>query len=121
MASLSTVYVISLVLGSLAALGSAFAGTYVYPLQVGGTVSELTEAVKETASTVNEKITKATTPAPEPLKTEVETQPEVTQEATVEETPAPEPAPEPEPVPETSSEAPVGGKTLPPWFKRKHE
>lgn len=103
---------ISLVLGSLASLGSAFVGTYVYPLQVGGTVSELTNAVKETATNVNEKITEATTPAPEPLKTEV------TQEPAVSETPEPEPAPLPE-----APEAPVGGKTLPPWFKhssRKH-
>jgi hypothetical protein len=118
MASLSTVYMISLVLGSLASIGSAFVGTYVYPLQVGGTVSELTEAVKETASTVNEKITEATTPAPKPLKTEVETQPEVTQEAPVAETPSAEPAPAPE-----ASETPVGGKKLPVWFKhssRKH-
>lgn len=77
MASLSTVYAISLILGSLAAIGSAFAGTYVYPLQTGGTVGELAEAVKDAATTVNETVTEATTPAEEPLKTEVESQPEI--------------------------------------------
>ena len=36
MVSLSTVYGISIVLGSLAAIGSAIVGTKVYPIQTGG-------------------------------------------------------------------------------------
>jgi hypothetical protein len=100
MASLSTVYAISLILGSLAAIGSAFAGTYVYPLQTGGTVGELAEAVKDAATTVNETVTEATTPAEEPLKTEVETQPEVSTEL------APAVGPE------------GGAKKIPSWFRR---
>jgi hypothetical protein len=94
---------ISLVLGSIAAIGSAFAGTYVYPLQTGGTVGELTEAVKDVATTVNEKVTEASTPAPEPLKTEVESQPE----------PTPEPAPAPSPAPAVEG----GAKKIPAWFR----
>jgi hypothetical protein len=36
MVSLSTVYAVSIILGSLAAVGSAYVGTKVYPIQTGG-------------------------------------------------------------------------------------
>jgi len=45
MASLSTVYIISLVLASVSGIGSAFVGTTLYPLKTG--VLSVTEPTKE--------------------------------------------------------------------------
>lgn len=105
MVSLSTVYGLTIVLGTLAAMGSAFVGTKVYPIQTGGTI----EAALAPAAAIIPAVTaalKSATPAPkeEPLKTET-----VPLEAEI---PAQEELPSVE-------EAPVGGKKVPRWF-RKH-
>ncbi len=36
MASLTTIYSVTIVLGSIFAIGSAFLGNYIYPIQSGG-------------------------------------------------------------------------------------
>lgn len=59
---------VSIVLGSLAAMGAAFAGTYVYPLQKGGTIETATNTVQQGLDSVKESI--QVEPTPEPLATE---------------------------------------------------
>jgi hypothetical protein len=82
MSSLSTVYGISIVLGSLAAIGAAYLGTKIYPVQSAIPPVDIVTAVKEA-------VTDATTPAPEPLSTEVDTPAPVSEpvETEVEEAP----------------------------------
>ena len=70
MASLSTVYFVSIVLGSLAALGSAFAGTKVYPIQSGGDPLAGPALLGATITGAFASAKKAIEPAPEPLATE---------------------------------------------------
>jgi hypothetical protein len=70
--SLSTVYAVSIVLGSILAFATTFAGTKVYPIQEGGaTFQEAVETVKET---VQDILPKQQEP---PLQTNVETPPPV--------------------------------------------
>jgi len=117
MVSLSTVYGLTIVLGTLAAIGSAFVGTKVYPIQAGGTI----EMALAPAAAIIPAVTaalKSATPAPkeEPLKTEVT--------STIEEAPKTEEAPIAEPsvqeeLPVTEEASSVGGRKVPRWF-RKH-
>ena len=122
-------------LGTLAAIGSAFAGTKVYPIQKGGTIEmalapaaailpAVTAALK--SATPKEELKTETTPLekPEQVKTEptpVENPEQVKTEPTPVENPevvSPVELPsQEEPLPSTES---VGGKKLPSWFKRKH-
>jgi len=77
--SLSTVYAVSIVLGSILAFATTFAGTKVYPVQEGGaTIQEAIETMKET---VQEIVPKQQEP---PLKTTVETPPPVEQKVDLE-------------------------------------
>jgi len=71
MSSISTTYITTLLIGSIVAFVATFAGTKIYPIQEGGSVTEIVETVKETV---------APTPTPEP-------------------TPEPQPVPQPEPKP----------------------
>lgn len=54
MASLTTVYSVTIVLGSLLAIGSAFLGNYVYPIQSGG--AQVPEAPPVVATEVPQNI-----------------------------------------------------------------
>lgn len=62
---------ISIVLGSVAAMGAAFLGTKVYPLQKGGTIETATDSIQQSLDTVKESI--QAEPQPEPLATETTT------------------------------------------------
>ena len=128
MVSLSTVYGVSIVLGSLAAIGSAFAGTKVYPIQTGGDPLAGPALLGATITGAFAAAEKAVKPAPEPLEVEtvkeeapvVEEPPK--EEAAVVEEPPKEEAPV---VEETQAEPPVSGgnRRVPPWFKytgKKH-
>jgi hypothetical protein len=75
MVSLSTVYGISIVLGSLAAIGSAFVGTKVYPIQTGGDPLAGPAILGATITGAFAAAKEALEPKPEPLA--VETTPEV--------------------------------------------
>jgi hypothetical protein len=112
MVSLSTVYGLTIVLGTLAAIGSAFVGTKVYPIQTGGTLEMALAPAAAILPTVTAAL-KSATPKEE-LKTEVETplepEPEVKEE----------PLPSVEQPPQDESVDTVGGKKVPSWFKRKH-
>lgn len=86
MVSLSTVYGISIVLGSLAAIGSAFVGTKVYPIQTGGDPLAGPALLGATITGAFAAAQKALEPKPEPLA--VETTPvEQEQPLAVENTP----------------------------------
>ena len=67
MVSLSTVYAVSIVLGSLAAVGSAYVGTKVYPIQTGG---DPLAGPALLGATITGAFAKATEPTPEPLAVE---------------------------------------------------
>ena len=67
MVSLSTVYAVSIVLGSLAAVGSAYVGTKVYPIQTGG---DPFAGPALLGATITDAIKTATEPVPEPLAVE---------------------------------------------------
>jgi hypothetical protein len=126
MVSLSTVYGLTIVLGTLAAIGSAFAGTKVYPIQTGGTLEmalapaaailpAVTAALKSATKPTEEPLNTETTPLekPEEVKPPVENPEEVKTEVT---SSVELPSQEEEPLPTES----VGGKKVPSWFKRKH-
>ena len=70
MVSLSTIYGVTIVLGSLAAMGSAYVGTKVYPIQTGGDPLAGATALAATVTGAFAAAEKALTPAPEPLATE---------------------------------------------------
>ncbi len=108
MVSLSTVYGLTIVLGTLAAIGSAFVGTKVYPIQTGGTLEMALAPAAAILPTVTAAL-KSATPKEE-LKTEVETPLET----------EPEPLPSVEQPPQEELAETVGGKKVPSWFKRKH-
>lgn len=77
--SLSTIYAVSIVLGSILAFASTFVGTKVYPIQEGGaTIQEAVETIKEK---VQEIIPRKEEP---PLQTKVETPPPVEQKPDLE-------------------------------------
>ena len=95
MVSLSTVYGVTIVLGSLAAIGSAFVGTKVYPIQTGGDPLTGPALLGATITGAFAAAKKAIEPKPEPLATE-----------TVKTQDVPEPVVE-EPVPEPNIEEPV--------------
>jgi len=101
MVSLSTVYGLTIVLGTLAAMGSAFVGTKVYPIQAGGTL----EMALAPAAAIIPSVTAA-------LKSATPTE-ELNTETTPIEVPTVQ-----EELPSTE-EPPVGGKRVPRWF-RKH-
>lgn len=67
MASLSTVYIVSLILGSLSAIGSAFVGTKIYPIQTGIDPLQGPQELKEA---ITEKVADVMEPTPEPLAVE---------------------------------------------------
>ena len=75
MASLSTVYFVSIVLGSLAAIGSAFVGVKVYPIQTGGDPLAGPTLLGATITGAFAAAKKAIEPAPEPLAVETESIP----------------------------------------------
>lgn len=60
---------LTIVLGSVVAMGTAFLGTKIYPIQKGGDISTATSAIEETLDSVKESIQ----PEPEPLQTETTT------------------------------------------------
>lgn len=70
MVSLSTVYSISIVLGSLAAIVSAYAGTKVYPIQTGGDPLTGPALLGATITGAFAAAKKAIEPTPEPLEVE---------------------------------------------------
>lgn len=70
MVSLSTIYGVSIVLGSIAAIGSAFVGTKVYPIQTGGDPLAGPTVLAATLTGAFAAAKKAIEPAPEPLKVE---------------------------------------------------
>jgi hypothetical protein len=126
MVSLSTVYGLTIVLGTIAAIGSAFAGTKVYPIQAGGTLEmalapaaailpTVTAALKSaTPKEEQEPLNTETTPLekPQEVKPPVENPEEVKTEVTSSvELPSQE---------EEEPTLPMGGKKVPSWFKRKH-
>ncbi len=120
MVSLSTVYGITIVLGTIAAIGSAFVGSKVYPIQAGGTLEMALAPAAAILPTVTAAL-KSATPSEQPLSTEVESPPPTQEEQAiteppVEEAPVEQPVIEEAPVEETT----VGGKKVPSWFKRKH-
>jgi hypothetical protein len=95
MVSLSTVYGVSIVLGSLAAMGASYLGTKVYPIQTGGDPLAGPATLAAAVTGAFAAAEKALEPAPEPLATETvkeEPAPEIVPAA-----PAPEPASEPSP------------------------
>jgi len=67
MVSLSTVYSVSIVLGSIAGMAVAFLGTKVYPVQSGG------GDIQADIQTARESVQEVLQPAPEPLATETTT------------------------------------------------
>ncbi len=79
MVSLSTVYSLSIVLGSIAGMAAAFVGTKVYPIQSGG--GDIQTDIQEVVENVKEQLT----PAPEPLAVETTTpvtiEPPITEQA----------------------------------------
>jgi hypothetical protein len=83
MVSLSTVYGLTIVLGTLAAIGSAFVGTKVYPVQTGGTLEMALAPAAAILPTVTAAL-KSATPKEE-LKTEVEAPVETAEESNIEE------------------------------------
>lgn len=86
MVSLSTVYGISIVLGSLAAVGSAIVGTKMYPIQTGGDPLAGPALLGATLTGAFAAAKKAVEPAPEPLEVEtVKEEPPVVEEPVVEE------------------------------------
>lgn len=114
MVSLSTVYGLTIVLGTLAAIGSAFVGTKIYPIQTGGTLEAALAPAAAIIPTVTAAL-KSATPAEEPLKTEVTSKieeplkTEVTSKIETQED-----------LPSMEEPTTVGGKKVPSWFKRKH-
>ncbi len=70
MVNLSTIYGVSIVLGSLAAVGSAIAGTKVYPIQTGGDPLAGPALLGATLTGAFAAAKKAIEPKPEPLATE---------------------------------------------------
>ena len=115
MVNLSTVYGVSIVLGSLAAIGSAFVGTKVYPIQTGGDPLTGPALLGATITGAFKAAEKALEPSPKPLATEtVKEDAPVVEAPPVEETPVEAPSVEAPPV-----EAPPvsGGKRrVPAWF-----
>ncbi len=86
MVSLSTIYGVSIVLGSLAAVGSAIAGTKVYPIQTGGGPLAGPALLGATLTGAFAAAKKAIEPKPEPLEVEtVKEEPPVVEEPKVEE------------------------------------
>jgi hypothetical protein len=73
MVNLSTVYGVSIVLGSLAAMGAAYVGTKVYPIQTGGDPLAGATALAATITGAFAVAKKAVEPKPEPLATETVT------------------------------------------------
>ena len=67
MASLSTVYIVSLILGSLSAVGSACVGTKIYPIPTGIDPLQGPQELKEA---ITEKVADVMEPTPEPLAVE---------------------------------------------------
>jgi hypothetical protein len=98
MVSLSTVYGVTIVLGSLAAIGSAFVGTKVYPIQTGGDPLAGPALLGATITGAFAAAKKAVEPAPEPLATETVKLQDVPE-------PVPEPITEPNVVEEPAPEA----------------
>lgn len=70
MASLSMVYFVSIILGSLAAIGSAFVGTNIYPIQTGGDPLLGPAILGATITGAFASAQKALEPSPEPLAVE---------------------------------------------------
>lgn len=108
MVSLSTIYGLSIVLGSLAAIGSAFVGTKVYPIQTGGDPLAGPTALAATVSGAFAAAEKAVKSTPEPLEVEtVKEEPPVVEEE------------KPPVVEETQDVPPVSGgnRRPPPWFR----
>jgi hypothetical protein len=123
MVSLSTVYGLTIVLGTLAAIGSAFAGTKVYPIQTGGTLEMALAPAAAILPAVTAALKSASKPTEEPLKTETtplekpeEVKPPAESPEEVKTASVELPSQEEEPLPTES----VGGKKVPSWFKRKH-
>jgi hypothetical protein len=116
MVNLSTVYGVSIVLGSLAAIGSAFVGTKVYPIQTGGDPLTGPALLGATITGAFKAAEKALEPSPEPLATEtVKEEVPVVEETPVEAPPVEAPPVEAPPLEET----PVSGgkRKVPAWFK----
>lgn len=100
MVSLTTIYGVGASLGTIAAFVAAYVGHRIYPIQTGGTLTEVVEAVKEKASEVVDKVTETvSTPPEQPLNTDV-----TPLEPPVEEQPLPQVE---LPAPEVPTEAPV--------------
>jgi hypothetical protein len=125
MVNLSTVYGVSIVLGSLAAIGSAFVGTKVYPIQTGGDPLTGPALLGATITGAFKAAEKALEPSPKPLATETVKEDAPVVEAPPVEAPSVEAPPvEAPPVEETPVEAPPveappvsGGKRrVPAWF-----
>ena len=71
MVSLSTLYGVSIFLGSLAAIGAAYAGTKVYPIQTGGDPLTGPAVLGATLTGAFAAAKKALEPKPDPLSTEM--------------------------------------------------
>ena len=106
MVSLSTVYGLTIVLGSLAAVGSAFVGTKVYPIQTGGDPLAGPALLGATLTGAFAAAKKAIQPKPEPLATETVKPQDVPEPVVEEPAPSDEPNVE-EPVPEPVAEQSV--------------
>jgi hypothetical protein len=114
MVSLTTVYVVSIILASITGMGSAFVGNKFYPIQGGAvipppTLEEVTEDAEKVAKNAR-KLVNATDEAKKISKEKSETEPNIfaSEEKEPEPTPASEPeptrAPEPPPVAEPVAE-----------------
>ncbi len=111
MVNLSTIYGVTIVLGSLAAMGSAYVGTKVYPIQTGGDPLAGPATLAAAVTGAFAAAEKALTPSPEPLSTEtVKEQPPA---PIVEETPPTPAVEETPPVVEETPPTPAVEETPP--------
>lgn len=73
MVSLSTIYGVGAGIGTITAFVAAYVGHRIYPIQVGGNLTDVVNKVTETVSDAVEKVKETvTTPTEQPLNTEVE-------------------------------------------------
>ncbi len=93
-------------LGSLAAIGSAFVGTKVYPIQTGGDPLVGPAVLGATITGAIAAAERALTPAPEPLATETEKPEEEIEQPVVEQSPLEETTTQASPTDISSSSEP---------------
>lgn len=128
-------------LGSLAAMGSAFVGTKVYPIQTGGDPLTGPAVLGATITGALAAAEKALTPAPEPLAVETEKPEEQIEQPVTEQSPLEQTTTQTSPTDISSSSEPppeatgditgelnestqsvpsesTGGRKVPFWFKR---